>query len=142
MPTEAQKAWVAKTLAVRPSASAQRKPGNPVRIWLAAKEAMDARLNRLAAAIRTYNDPRFQAIADKGLFGVTQGATVALTKALIDYRTAPATGAAKVKAAAGTYRSLLSNNPQLALIDQNPFGVETGIGPMLARTLDDIEASL
>jgi hypothetical protein len=149
MPTDKQKTWLNVTLGVRFTAtppangSGQRSAkSDPARIWVNAKEAMDARLNRLASALRAYDIPAFRDVADKGLFGVTKSANVALTVALIEYRKSSVSGAAKVRTAAQSYRDMLKTSPQIGLIDNNPFGVETDIASMVNQALDEIEMSL
>lgn len=154
MATDEQYRWLVTVLGVvLPEGTATAQPteavmkasrfgAKPAEIWIAAKQATDERLNQLASALRAFDIPQFRAIADLGLFAVTKGETVALTKALIEHRAAPAAAVGKVRAAVAAYRAVLAGNPKLALIDDNPFGIVTGIGPMLGRAFDEIEGAL
>jgi hypothetical protein len=93
-------------------------------IWRDAKDSVDEGLNKLAAELRSYEDPDLERIADFGLFGIGTGENVALNKALIEYSGAAPNrrqyAAGKLKIAIGNYRALLQKEPMVGLIDTNP----------------------
>ena len=142
---DAKTAWVERVLGVRlAEATAAAGPGgDPLGIWRDAKDAVDGRLEALAAKLRGFDDPDLEQIADFGLYRVGTGEGVALTKALFDYsRAAPATREAaggRVRASAANYRAAL-NTRLVHLIDHNPVGVDVAIQKTIGGALDRIEA--
>ena len=91
---------------VRPStkglkSSASGFKGDVRAIWRDAKDAVDDGLNRLAAELRTYEDPDLERIADFGLFGLGTGENVALNKALIEFSGVRPGAGEKLRAAVG-----------------------------------------
>ena len=118
----------------------------PLAVWRDAKEAVDGKLEQLARELRGFGDPDLERIADFGLFGLTEGESVALNKALFDYqRAAPAArvgAAGNVRKAVGAYRAALDAEPMVGLLDRNPFGVDIGVRRTLGGALDAIERGL
>jgi hypothetical protein len=115
-------------------------------IWREAKDEVDDKLNALAAALRQFDDPDMERIADFGLFGVTKGESVALMKALMDFETTPAerraTKAAPLQKAISGFRAVLTGHPFIGQIDNNPFGVTVAMRSTLGAALDQIERSI
>lgn len=143
--------WVKRVLGLDLAARAtppRQEPADLNAIWRDAKEATDQQLNVLAGKLRATGDPDLVRIADFGLFGIGggRGINVALRKALLEYGVAaperrPA-AARQVRKAVADYRTAITGNPGVALIDRNPFGVTVGLGPRLGAALDRIEQSL
>lgn len=149
MPSTEQDQWVTRVLGARLNKTPGVVPngGDPMALWRDAKDAVDTRLNALAAKLRSFEDEDFDQIADKGLFGLTGGGqTVALTKALMTYN--GATGPGKAKAAADLrksldgYRAFLDGSELVELIDANPFGVQVMMFATLDHALGQLEAIL
>ena len=114
-------------------------------IWRDAKESTDDGLNRLAAALRGYEDPDLERIADFGLFGMGGGENVALNKALIEYGQASGearqAATASVRKAVAAYRAMMAREPMFKLIDANPE-VPLQVEVTLAGALTQIEHAL
>lgn len=121
-------------------------PADPLAIWTEAKEQVDAGLNALIRVMQAEESPTLQRIAGFGLFGLTQGQTVALNKALREYQAsagpARAAAAKQVQAAAQSYRALLTGRPVFAKLDDNPFGIEVGLVDRLGGALARIESAV
>lgn len=156
--TELQDAWVLRVLGVdvstiadgaTPDATPQEDiaaapEGAPPRvIWRTAKEAVDEKLEKLAATLRGFHDPDLDRIAEFGLFGLTRGEGVALNKALIEYEGAAqdrkATAGGKLRQAVAAYRSVLVQHPAVKQIDSNPFGINPAMRATLGAALDRID---
>src|SRR4051812_37069911 len=86
--TPEQARWVADVFGIEPpvlQTGAEHRI-DPQTIWTEAKEAVDARLTALARILREAGDEQLDAIAETGLFALTDGQkTVALMTALEDY---------------------------------------------------------
>lgn len=116
-------------------------------IWQEAKESVDTRLEALAAALRSHQDPDFDYVADHGLFGLTgAGETVGLMAAMtgFDKAASDALPAAviELRAALNRYRSGFDASPIADLIDDNPFGVAVRLRETINNALRRIEATL
>lgn len=141
--------WVKRVLGVGPRrlrASGGADRVDRLAIWRDAKEAVDAKLIQLAQKLRDYGDPDFDRIADFGLFGMTDGQTVALNVALRELAgAAPAkrpTAAAGVRTAISDYRAVMAGDGTFDLIDENQFGVDVALRATLGAALNQIERSL
>src|SRR5262249_31033461 len=114
-------------------------------IWRDAKESVDEGLNKLAAELRTYDDPDLERIADYGLFGIGTGENVALNKAMIEYsRAQPGQrpdAAVRVLDAVNNYRALLRKEPMVDLIDANPV-VPMTMRATISGALEQIEQAV
>ena len=110
-------------------------------IWRDAKDAVDDGLNRLAAELRTYEDPDLERIADFGLFGLGTGENVALNKALIEFSGGRPGAGEKLRAAVGNYRTMLGKEPMVALIDSNP-AVPMSMAATIGGALTQIEQAI
>jgi hypothetical protein len=115
-------------------------------IWQTAKEAVDMRLEQLAGALRSYNHPDLDRIADFGLFGLTRGESVALNRALIEYDAAPTSrkpaAGSQLQQAVGAFRAVLTQHPAIVQLDKNPFGVRPAMRATLSGALDRIEQAI
>lgn len=144
---ELQRMWVLRVLGVDTGGAPTEEPEMPdlLGVWRDAKEAVDAGMQSLAAALHRTDDPDLHRLADHGLFGIGAGENVKLTAALLDYQRAPPLGRTKpakaVSASVGQYRALISSRLVTA-IDANPFGVQVGIRSTMAGALDRIQQSL
>jgi hypothetical protein len=151
----AKREWVARVLGVSVQADDgatplddnwaldfDQPPTDPMSLWVDAKDKVDAGLNVLIGVLRGRPSPVLQQIAEYGLFGLTEGQSVALNKALREYQTAagPAKqkAAQQVQAAVQDYRKLLSSRPAFALIDDNPYGIAVGLRSQLDPALSAI----
>jgi hypothetical protein len=118
------------------------EPVDPLALWSSAKDDVDAGLNALVRMLKDQDSPVLRKIADYGLHGLTDGQTVALTKALMQYRGASgearAAASGQVLKAVTAYQTLLTGNPVFARLDANPFGVSIGLVSRLGGALADI----
>lgn len=137
----AKREWVERVLGVRmPSGG-----GEPLLpLWLDAKDAVDGRLGRLQGALRGFGDPDLDRIAEFGLNGITGRASVGLMVALREADAPGADGRArgKLAQAVAAYRSFLTENDAVRLIDDNPFGVDVAVQATLGAALATIERRL
>lgn len=117
-------------------------PDDPMVIWTNAREATDGAMSSLQAALKAYKDPILLRIAEYGLNGITDGNQVALSKALLEFKTASeeqrAVKAQALAAQAKTYRGFLDSDPKIALCERNPFGIAVPLRAKLGRALDAI----
>lgn len=151
---QVKRAWVERVLGVSLPGEDQGDPplteapggANARLVWQTAKEAVDEKLEQLAGAMRRFNDPDLNRIAEFGIFGLTRGEGVALNKALIEYDSAGpsarATASKKLRGAVAAYRGVLTQHPAIPQLDNNPFGVRPAMRATLGAALDRIEASL
>ena len=141
--------WVSRVLGVtlRPVGPrlVSSKGPSPRIIWRDAKETVDAGLGKLADALREYDDPDLERIADFGLFGLGRGENVALMKALMEYDAAGPerrdAATKQLRTAVDSYRKVLAH-PFAALVDANPLRVPVGLRSTLGAALDQIAGSL
>lgn len=126
------------------TASAPPAPasGDVMEIWRDAKESMDDGISKLQSALRGYNHPALNRIAEFGLNGATNGNQTALMKCLMEFRAA--NGPDRDKAAkallaqAGVYAQFLTTDPVLDLCEKNPFGVALPLRATLGGALQKI----
>ncbi len=123
--------------------AAAEAPGEDVMaIWQAAKEDVDRGISELQAALRSQNHPVLAQIADAGLAGVTGGNQTALMKALFEMNAA--TGDARKKASqallaqVAAYGKFLKEDPVIALVEENPFGISAPVRAPLGNALRQI----
>lgn len=139
----AKRAWVERVLGVQVDPPGDGT-GPLLPLWLDAKDEVDGRLGRLQGALRGIGHPDLDRIAEYGLHGVTGRSSVGLMVAL---READAPGAderarGKLASAIASYRSFLTENEAVRLIDDNPFGVDVGVQATLGAALARIERRL
>ena len=145
--TGPQDEWIARVLGVRaaPSAPPAGSGSDVLTIWRAAKDPVAARLDPLASARRAEDDPDLERIADFGLSGIGSGESVALTKAMFEFRAAPpdkrAALGGKLHQAVGSFRAVIDSR-LVQTIDDNPFDIEIGIRATLGDALNRIEREL
>lgn len=91
MANQEQTAWIARVLGV--SVTLPSQPPVPAGELLAqfrdAKDAVDAGISKLQAALRDTGDEDLVQVADYGLYGMTSGQGVTLMKALMELHSAP-----------------------------------------------------
>jgi hypothetical protein len=126
--------------ALTPHSPTESKAAPLLPVWLEAKETVDERLGRMQGALREFDDPDLNRIAEMGLNGVTGRSSVGLMAAL---READAAGGgaeprAKLAEAIASYRSFLDGDPIVGLLDDNPFGVELNLRATLWGALDTL----
>jgi len=116
-------------------------PPDPQAIYEDAKEEVAAGIEELIRVLKSTGHPVLDQVAQFGLLGLTDGQHVALTKALLQYRSAPPAGreqaSKQVQDAVAMYRKTLRGNV-FSLMDDNPFGVEIGFRSVLDPALADI----
>jgi hypothetical protein len=152
-----QAAWVQRVLGVEvPGEAGTGEAGataaTPGKIpelmleWRDAKEAVDARIDALAAELRAFGDPDLERIADLGLFGITDKETVGLNVALMNFDRTPTQGkasaAAKVRASINAYRKAVDANNMVALLDTAPFSTRVELRATMYSALARIERAL
>lgn len=113
----------------------------PLAIWRDAKEAVDARIDALRKKVLEHPDEDLRStlvqIADKGLNGVTDRASVGMMAAMMDAEAAPA----KARQAVETFRSFLASDIARG-IDENPFQIKVDLRDTLGAALEQIESRL
>jgi len=130
-------------LASAPAPAASTSGGAAMPIWRAAKEATDAGLNDLQVALKSHGHPDMQAIANKGLNGMSDGNQTAMMSALMEFDNA--TGETRGKSGAAllkqveSYRGFLASNTYVEMFENNPLGVNVTIKAPLGAALDQIE---
>jgi hypothetical protein len=137
MPPQPQETeWVTRVLGVKLRPVGPRPmPGT----------AINTRVVKLADALREFDDPDLERIADEGLFGLGRGENVALMKAMIEYDAAGterrAAAAKQLRTAVDGYRRVLAH-PFAALVDDNPLHIPIGLRTTLGAALDQIAGAL
>lgn len=144
-----QDAWVNRVLgiSIAPARGTATGTRSLMTVWRQAKDDVDGGLEALGYELRSLDDPDADEIADKGLFGITDGgATVGLMTALIDYDGAAAEGregaSAQLRKALAQYRSVLDKHPLADMLDNNPFGIKVGVQSTIGHALNEIDAAL
>jgi hypothetical protein len=136
-----QRDWLKRVLGIDVDASTTRL----VPLWLATKDALDARVSDLQVAVRGTNTELGRAVADAGLVGLTDGIQVKLLTALMDHDQAGGTDRAVVertRAAIADARAAVNGDALFQLLDENPWRVEVGFRAGIARLSDTIEQHL
>jgi hypothetical protein len=141
-------AWLKRVLGVsvpgQGAAATTTGPGSALEVWRDAKARVDDGISQLQAACRSNKDPSLTAVlkdvADKGLNGVTNRASVGMMAAMLEAGSSPA-ARDKVTKAVADFRDFLAK-PIAAMIDENPFGVSVGLRSTMAAALDKIDAML
>jgi len=142
MTDETKSAWVERVLQVPPRGSSG---GTPLAIWRDAKDGLDQQIRALQSAFADIDHPLAQAIADRGLSGLSDRIQVGLQAALFDYQAADAAGRAaagkKVQDATAKLRAFLASDPALPLLEKNPMGLPVDIRATLGQAADRIDAA-
>jgi hypothetical protein len=137
----AVKAVQALREALAPVAARPARGPEPIVIWREAKEAVDERIAALRQSVLAHPDdvlkPTLAEIADKGLNGVTDRASVGMMVAMMEAGTVPA----KARQAVASFRAFLGSDIARG-IDENPFKVQVDLRRTLGAALDQIEARL
>ena len=143
-----KQAWVLRVLGLDVGGGRTAAPtGRPVRLlpaWIEAKDSVDDAIGALQLALRKQGRAGLRLIADAGLSGVTDGASVGMMVALRQFDAAPASPKAKAQlaAAAGTFRKFLAGDKVVALLADNPFGVVLPFHAAFGKALDTIERQI
>lgn len=154
--TARQAEWTQRVLGVAvPNASVGKPSGAPptrtptaatkaAAVWTEAKDKVDSGISALARALRARPQKVLHRVADEGLFGLTTGGlTVPLTAAILEFDAT--VGPARAKAARAlnqqiaNYRTNLTGNPIVRLVDENPFGVDVGLRKTMLDALARLE---
>ncbi|MFC6636848.1 hypothetical protein [Sulfitobacter sediminilitoris] len=114
-------------------------------IWNTAKENADTGITKLATALKKYNEPALDRIADHGITGLNGGSSYTrLTAALMDHAKAGAdkhaSTAEALLPAIDAFRSAMMADPMVAHWENNPLGISVDIRGTLGSALDSIEA--
>jgi hypothetical protein len=121
-------------------------PTKTLEIWQQAKEAVGSQILNLQAALRQTKEPKFLRIADLGMNGITKRLQVGLHVALMEFDQASGAARAKARGKAealvADFQKFLQSNPEVQLVDENPFGVAVTIRESLGKALDGIAKSL
>jgi hypothetical protein len=126
------------------------EPGNPLEIWREVKERVDMQISSLQAALRGFNDPDLERIAEYGMYGLTDGLQVKLQTAIFDLSIATQPAARdKIKAKAvqivSAYEKMIAGSEIVTLCDENPFDIAVNIRqtlmPELKRMRQSIQAA-
>ncbi len=142
MATDAQSEWVRRVLGFSFGASSEgtKSAGAMMPVWMQAKEAVDAGLDKLHTALRRTGDEDLIQIADYGLYGVTQGQSVKLMAALTDAdRSGTPEAKQRVVKAAQNFRNYLDGAPVVDMIERNPFGVSVNMRQTLGAALAELQ---
>lgn len=147
--TDQQHAFLTKHLKVKlaqDEGQTGATPGKLTDIWRTAKEQTDAGVTGLQTALKSHRSSALDRIADAGLNGITEGNSVAMMRALMDYDSAAADSRAKASATVlkqvDAYRTFLSGSTVLDLVENNPFGVPVAIKAPLTAALDNIAGAV
>jgi hypothetical protein len=114
-------------------------------IWNTAKENADKGITKLATALKKYNEPALDRIAEHGITGLNGGSSYTrLTAALMDHAKAGADKHASTAEALFTaidaFRNAMMADPMVAHWENNPLGISVDIRGTLGSALDSIEA--
>ena len=113
--------------------------GDPMAIWMAAKEDVDDGISALQSALRGQGHPVLAKIADAGLAGVTDGNQTALMKALFEMKfssgDARKTAAKALLAQIAAYSTFLKSDPVIELVENNPFSISVPVKAPLGAAL-------
>jgi hypothetical protein len=128
------------------AAAGQGGAGKPalIEIWRDAKDAVDGRITALQKACLNHPSDALRAllkeVADKGLNGVTDRASVGMIAAMMEAERTPETRT-KAQKAVDQMRAFLKT-PEAANVDENPFDIKVDLAGTLGAALDKIEARL
>lgn len=142
-----------KALAGLADALAKAKAGatnvDVLAVWLEAKEAADAQLNRFTDALRKSGDEYLIRIADGGVHSFVEGPTrvfVKLQAALMEFKSAQGPARDKVRTvllkAIGEYGKYLDGNKFLEVCDTNELCGPLTIRTTLKSSLEQLEQAL
>lgn len=114
--------------------------------WQSAIEAVDTQITGLQSALKQNESEALKSIAEFGLGGVTRGSKVKLAAALMELGDgSPAAvkkAGPKVLAAIAGFRTIITADPRVAVVDDNPFNVAVSIKGTLGPALDGLEKAL
>lgn len=142
---EAQTALLELGRLLKDVRGSQTKPsvGDPLVIWRDAKESCDIGIGALQTALREFEHPDLERIAELGLNGLTNGLQTQLMIAILNLQ--QAAGEDRAKAAetlavrAADLRKTLQSDPIVALCEDNPFGITVAIREPLGAALTELE---
>jgi hypothetical protein len=110
--------------------------------WEAASSAVDAQIAALQAKLRAVDDEELEAIAEFGLNALTGNFRVLLLAAIRDMDVATgdkrAAAAQKLGKAATDLKTHVASSAEIAVCDDNPFGVAMSIRGTLSPALDGL----
>ncbi len=152
---DARRQWVLRVLGVDPK-GAQTQVDGPaatpaqaakrfLELWFDAKDQADMGLGQLQKALQGTQDPMFQLIADRGLSAVSGRLQVGLRVGLEEFARAPdpsGPAAAKLAKSVDVFLGFVENDRAIELCDDNPFGVDVGLGAALGGALRQIKTEL
>ena len=114
--------------------------------WRTASETVDSQLSRLQEVLLATDDEELVEIAEFGLNAVTGDFKVPLMTALMNLDRAAEKDKAKlataVLTAAAEFKTHIARSEQVAVCDDNPFGVQVSIAATLGPALDQFEKAL
>jgi hypothetical protein len=142
--------WVERVLGLATGGAAAKVPPNAdkrrlLEIWRDAKETVDQGIAALQKACLSQNVPPAVAdmlheVAEKGLNGVTNRASVGMMAAMTEAETSPA-ARAKAMTAVANFEAFLAT-PVAGMIDDNPFGLKIGLRNTFGDALKTIRSRL
>ncbi len=141
----AQREWITRVLGFAFGAGSGERGSAPalLPLWVAAKDAADADIDKLQRALRQDGDEYLRDIAEFGLNGATERRSVGLMVALREVDATPsAETRAKAADAVDSFRDFLAGAPIIELIEDNPFGVAVPMRATLGGALDEISRAL
>jgi hypothetical protein len=142
--------WVKRVLGLDLGAATAKVPPDAdkrrlLEIWRDAKETVDQGIAALQKACLTQKvspavADMLHEVAEKGLNGVTNRASVGMMAAMTEAETSPAARVTAMKAVAN-FEAFLAT-PVADMIDDNPFGVKIGLRNTFGDALNTIKARL
>lgn len=114
-----------------------------VPLWQDAKDKVDAQLQLLSDVLRKSGDPDLSDVAGE-VETLLEPVRVSLLGALAEYDKAPESRPARDQAsdAVGAARGWLVNEPRVAAVDGNPWGVPMAVEATIGGALDRIDSSI
>ncbi len=132
--------WVLNVLGIDMELAGVDHGGKLAPIWTDAKERLDNSLEQLQRALKAVDDPDAQQLAEYGLNGITDRASVKLMAALLDADNGGDT--AKLQVAIAGFRQFLDGAAIVDLLENNELGIKVPIRTQLEPALNVIEARI
>ncbi|MEO0403040.1 MAG: hypothetical protein AAF214_11745 [Pseudomonadota bacterium] len=147
---EQQKAFLTKHLKVAfpddatadDVTSAQSGTPKLLDIWRTAKERTDTGIAGLQTALKRFQSPVLDRIAEAGLNGISEGNSVGMMRAIMNYDAASPDTKANLMKQIDAYRAFLQGSTLVTLAESNPFGITVDIKAPLETALNDIAAAV